>query len=250
MIVASVSTTGRRIAGIVPTLKSIRAGTMQPDKLILWLNGEASPVGPGTLPEDVPPEVERLGCEVRWCENIGPATKLLPAMQAFPEAMIATFDDDMLYHPTWLQRLVEGMDIYQAGSVCYRARYVRFSGNFMPRPYNLWTLLKNRQLGPLRMLIPTGVHGVIYAPGSLRPEAFDVGLLKRLSLPNDDLWFAATRATNPVIFKPGGVPVDRKIRGPRLSRRNCRGRNDIIIGALTRHFGDKVPWWHPKRALT
>jgi hypothetical protein len=244
-MIVSITTTGRRIGRIVPTLKSILDGTVKPDKLILWLNRDPSPVGPGVQPADIPPAVGDMGCEVRWCENLGPATKLLPAMQAFPDRRIITADDDIIYQPTWLQRLTEGSDVYAGSIICYRARKVRFDKDHRVLPYNKWPLIKHCQGGPERSLVPTGVHGVLYPPGSLRPEAFDYNKLRQLSLPNDDLWFAVTRTSDPVIIKRSGNPRNVGIRGPRLSRRNLRGRNDQIIRALTDHFGNQCPWSKP-----
>lgn len=239
MIIVSVSTTGRRIAKILPTLQSIRDGAVQPDKFILWLNQQASPVGPGVRPEDVPPEVERL-CEVRWCENYGPATKLLPAMRDFPRETIATLDDDYLYPAWWLEMLTQGAERYPERIVCYRARRIAWNESGV-LPYNKWALVKH-PAGPSDSLVPTGVHGVLYPPDSLRPEVFDMDLLRRYSLPNDDLWFAVMRRRDPAVVQRGGELGNRRLRGPRLSRRNCRGRNDKIIRGLAERFGPWAPW--------
>jgi len=170
IIIASVTTTGRRIRHVVPAIKSIRQGTMQPDKIILWLNRDNTPVAPGVKPEDIPPEVEEL-CEVRWCENYGPATKLLPSMKAFPNAVVATFDDDKTYPKEWLGGLVDGLQRYPNAIVCYRAKVIRFDGDGTCLPYRQWPLAGRRYLDPNPLLLPTGVGGVIYPPQCLRPEA-------------------------------------------------------------------------------
>lgn len=240
MIIASVTTTGRRISRVVPALLSIRQGTIQPDKLILWLNRHSTPVAPGVNPDDIPAGVEDL-CEVRWCENYGPATKLLPSMKAFPEAAVATFDDDKYYPEEWLEGLVNGVRRYPNTIVCYRAKVIQFDDNGACLPYRQWPLAPRKHTGPDRQLLPTGVGGVIYPPRCMKPLAFDLELLQRLSLPNDDLWFAATRMVD-VAVVPGAKPRDCKIGGPRLSRRNLKGRNDMIIKALEDYFGPALPW--------
>jgi hypothetical protein len=245
-IIASVTTTGRRIGQIVPTLESIRQGTLQPDRLILWLNHDASAVGPGVREADIPPAVHDL-CEVRWCDNFGPATKLLPAMLAFPDDTVVTFDDDNLYSPEWLGGLMAGAEQFPGHIAAYRCKRAGVDRNGEPLPYRQWPVVKCAT-GPSRWLVPTGVAGVLYPPGSLRSEAFSVGLMRRLSLANDDLWFAATRAVEPVALRATNrIREERRLRGARLSKRNLhRGRNDQIIKALTRHFGPRCPWADPQ----
>jgi len=239
-MIVSLTTTGRRIGRIIPTLESVRKGRLQPDRLILWLNREGSPVAPGVDPQSIPSGVSNL-CEVRWCENWGPATKLLPAMQAFPDESIATLDDDVLYPDWWLERLAAAHAEWPDRILCYRARRIEWNGAGV-LPYNKWQLVK-WHTAPDPRLITTGVHGVLFPPNSLRPEAFDLPLLQRYSLPNDDLWFSVMRKKSPMVIQRGSRFQSRNIRGPRLSKRNCRGRNDTIIRSLADRFGPWTPWY-------
>lgn len=240
-VVASITTTGRRIGRVMPAIKSVLAGTLRPDRIILWLNSEGSSVAPPVRREDIPAELASLPVDVKWCENYGPATKLLPAMIAYPNDYIATFDDDILYPPGWLEGLARGAEEYPGSIVCYRARLI------VPgRPYAEWRLVKGRHVSS-RDLLPTGVHGVIYSPRCLKQEAFDIDKLRELAWANDDLWFAATRATDAVVIPMAEKFRGSGMRGPRLSRRNLRGRNDQIIRALAEHFGNQVPWINPDK---
>ena len=243
-VIASVTTTGRRIDRVLPAIESVLRGTVKPDRVELWLNESKSPVAPGVNKSDVPAKLASMPVDVRWCDNLGPATKLLPAMQAHPDEYVATFDDDVLYHPTWLAGLLDGAEQHPDMIVCYRARKI-----VLGRPYNKWGVIKKKHTGPDRMLVPTGVHGVLYPPDSLRDDAFDFDKLKRLAWANDDLWFSATAAMEAVVVERGGSPASCRLRGPRLSRRNCRGRNDVIIKALAEEFGPVVPWWNDKFGL-
>jgi hypothetical protein len=93
--------------------------------------------------------------------------------------------------------------------------------------------------------MPTGVHGVLYPPGCFDPQAFDLELLQELSLANDDLWFAVMRRAPCMVVPMAGKPTSRRLRGPRLARRNLHGRNDVIIQTLARRFGLRCPWAEP-----
>jgi hypothetical protein len=238
-VIASITTTGRRIGRVVPAIQSVLAGDMKPDAVYLWLNAGPSPVAPGVHPDDVPKVLGGLGVDVGWCENYGPATKLLPAAERFPGDCIATFDDDVIYPRSWLRGLVDGTERYPGAIICYRARRAS------PSPYRAWPLVKRRFVAPDRALVPTGVHGIVYPPGCLRDDAFDVDALRQLSWENDDLWFAATRAMDAAVVDMGCKVRKAGIKGPRLSRKNLRGRNDRIAKRLKTRFNGQVPWQLP-----
>lgn len=244
--IVSVSTTGRRIGRIVEPIRSVLNGSLKPKRFILWLNESPSPVGPGTSISDVPRELGNMPVEVRWCENIGPATKLLHARKEFPDDLIATMDDDMIYPPLWLQKLVDAVGVFcgttgASPACCYRAKMVTRNQDGTAKGYRNWSLVRGKQRGPNPAFVPTGVHGIIYPPGCFKDEVFNFDKLRELSLPNDDLWFAAMRTTPPVTIRLHGKIRSMKIHGPRLSRRNLRGRNDQIIAALHREYGN-CPW--------
>jgi len=241
-VTASITTTGRRIGKIVPTIQSVLSGERKPDRLVLWLNEEGTPVAPPVSRDAVPRELASMPVDVRWCRNWGPATKLLPSMITFPEDHVVTFDDDVLYPHWWLRRLIEAAEPVPDTILCYRARLIKWSEAGSVRSYREWPLIKAREFGPSDELLPTGIHGVLYPPGSLKEQAFDLDALRKVALPNDDLWFAATRKKAPMLIARGGKFRGRRIRGPRLCRANCRWRNDRIIQNLHGYFGAAVPW--------
>jgi hypothetical protein len=242
--IVSLTTISSRIGAIGPTLQSILDGVVKPSRLTLWLCKDRGELGRGIQPDDVPQEVRKMPVEIRWCDNYGPATKLLPALMEWPRAHIVTADDDHLYHPGWLHRLVGASRRYPRSIVCYRGRLVANHSGECP-PWRRWPIRRGRHIRPTHRLVPTACHGVLYPPGAFRSDVLDVDLLRRLSHGNDDLWFAATRQRPAAMIRRRGSIEERKVghQGPRLWRQNGRGRNDQIIRALAEHFGEKVPWY-------
>ena len=55
-----------------------------------------------------PKSIEQLPIHVNWCEDYGPATKLLPVLQheKDDDTLIITVDDDMVYRPRMVENLL------------------------------------------------------------------------------------------------------------------------------------------------
>ena len=105
-IVVSLTTIPDRANGIRPTLLSLLDQDMPADRLVLALphqslrNGAHYP-DPASL--DLP-----IGVDVVRCEDVGPATKILPVLQAEPEALIVVVDDDVIYPRDFISTLTAG----------------------------------------------------------------------------------------------------------------------------------------------
>jgi hypothetical protein len=77
--------------------------------------------GPHALP-DLP-----AGVTLLRCADLGPASKILPARRAFPDADLIACDDDCGYAPGWCAALCAGPGV-RAGSVFEVARLRRRGG--------------------------------------------------------------------------------------------------------------------------
>jgi len=67
------------------------------------------------------------GVTLLRCDDLGPATKILPARSAFPDADLVCCDDDCLYAAGWCAALCAGPGV-RAGSVFEVARLKRRGG--------------------------------------------------------------------------------------------------------------------------
>lgn len=109
-----------RFGGIVAVLETLLAQGADGVVLALPDQWERFP-GRHAMPH-LPDGVIRLRCA-----DLGPASKILPARAAFPEAELIACDDDCLYAQGWLGALCVGPGV-RAGSVFDVARLKRRGG--------------------------------------------------------------------------------------------------------------------------
>jgi len=166
-------------------LMSLLAQAVPADRVILWIAHEDK----ARLPEKVTALVGE-GLEIRFTQDLRSFKKLIPALEAFPEAVLVTADDDMIYPSSWLSSLVSGYDPAQPAIVCHRAHRPLHDGSGFA-PYIRWAhnVTDEAAERPSRDLLPVGVGGILYPPASLDSEVNDSAQFMRLCPHADDLWF-------------------------------------------------------------
>lgn len=111
-VYVSMTTTPTRIGKIAPVLDSIAAQTVRPDRIFLHVprvfRRDSSTYD---IPEFV---TSNPLVVVNRCEDYGPATKILPMISAIsdPEAVLISIDDDVVYHPTFVETLLRYSEAY------------------------------------------------------------------------------------------------------------------------------------------
>ncbi len=183
------------------TLASLLMQDVRPDRVIVWLG-----TGPGNIP---PPEVLELqshGLEIRYREDIRSYTKIVYALEEFPQAYLVTADDDLYYEPSWLRKIVEGFVAGDPVIVCRRAHRPKLRGGELI-PYEEW----DHELvseATERCIFPTTGAGVLFPPGSLAPDATDRAVFLDLCPHADDVWLfvMALRAGSRFRQAGGGFP--------------------------------------------
>jgi hypothetical protein len=218
------------------TLASLLRQSVRPDRLILW-------IGTG---ETLPPEVTALvprGLDIREVRHLGPFTKLLPALAAFPDAFIATADDDAYYPPGWLENLIESHAPAAPAILCCRAHRIAKGADGAILPYAEWEkdVRDASARSPGTDLVPTGVGGVLYPPGALHPAVFDEALFTRLCPHTDDFWFYWMARRAGARHRLVGAGFDYRdwpgSQAVTLHADNLAGRYDREMAALAAHFG-------------
>ncbi len=133
------------------------------------------------------------GVEIRRCAvDFGPATKVLPCVEAFrgQNVRILYCDDDRIYHPDWAMNLLRGSETYpgeciaEAGEVVELAVRRAFKASSDYRALRALSLgifgyffrRRNRELDPGRgrIDIAHGYGGVLVQPEFIAGAAFDI----------------------------------------------------------------------------
>jgi lipopolysaccharide biosynthesis glycosyltransferase len=239
-IVVSLSSHPARIGFAAASVRSLLAGTVLPDRLEVWLARDRFPGGEGDLPEELRALCAEPGgrVAVRWAgEDLGPATKLLYARRAHPDAIVATFDDDQLYPADALEILLFSYGEHPEAVSARRTHLMAVSeGKILP--YSAWPQdVAGMADEPSHQLLATGVGGVLYPPRLLPERLFDAETMRRLSPRNDDLWFKAVELLAGVpVVQAGEIPPLREQEGCRetgLAEENVVARgNDGQLRAL------------------
>lgn len=196
-IVVSLTTHGSRIQTVCFAVESVFFQTNKPDRVVLYLNRDE--FSSADLPLLLRRQMDR-GLEIRYVKDIGPHTKLLPALKEFPEAVIITVDDDYMYPFDMVERLVASHRKYPAAVCCNHSRELKFDTPSKLAAYDTFPMCFPKENTLSLNLLAEGFGGILYPPHSLSDTVFDERLIAELSPHADDLWFKAMELLN-------GTPV-------------------------------------------
>ncbi|WBU64481.1 glycosyltransferase family 2 protein [Paracoccus aerodenitrificans] len=175
-LVVSLTSYRPRFPALEMVLASLLRQSVAPDRIMLWL-AEADMA-------ELPQQIAELDLEIRVCPDWRSYKKIIPTLQDMPDSYIVTADDDIYYAQDWLEQLVRRAD---AGVVCHRGHRISLGEDGLPRSYDDWRRnITSPDSGPL--VFPTGVGGVLYAPGVFNPDVTDAGKFQGLAPSADDVW--------------------------------------------------------------
>lgn len=185
-IIVSMTSYGRRISSNVVyySLVSVLRQSVQPDKVILWIDQTK------WSEENLSKKLKSLipkGVEFKYCKDIRSYTKLIPALQEYPNDIIITFDDDIIYPRNTIEQLYEEYQKHPDAICCLNPLKVQVI-NGIPGKYEKWIEFL-KPVENIVMVFPCGVEGVLYPPHSLSEEVNDENLFKSLCPIADDIWF-------------------------------------------------------------
>lgn len=193
-IVVSLTSYPDRMHGIRPTLVSLLNQTFKPDRIVLWLGGEQFANREEDLAKEIL-ELRSFGVDIRWTRDIRSYTKLIPALEAFPEDIIVTCDDDILYPPDWLSRLYGSYRLRPDCIHCHRGHTIRFDEEGRVLPFLKWEW-ESMEPEPSYRNFLTGVGGVLYPPHCFDERVLNESLFMSLAPTCDDHWFWAMAVLN------------------------------------------------------
>ncbi|MDS9466177.1 glycosyltransferase family 2 protein [Paracoccus sp. MBLB3053] len=228
-LIISLTSYPARFAHLHLVLRSLLSQSVRADRVILWLDA-----GDEAL---LPAEIIALDVEIRICPAWRSYKKIVPTLLEWPDAHVVTADDDVYYGPDWLRQMVERAD---AGVVCHRAHRVTMRDG-QPASYDDW---QRNIAAPERsgLIFPTGVGGVLYAPGAFHPDVTNAQLFQRLAPSADDVWlYWMHRLAGSKPAKIGGR--FRITEWPGTQEQNLRGTNlagdgnDRAVRAMLEYYG-------------
>ena len=192
-LIVSLTSFPQRMYDIKYTIFSLMNQTIKPEKIILWLGEDKFPNKEQDLPEDIRNFINK-GLTIKWVEDLKSYTKLVYALNEYPNSIIVTADDDIYYPMTWLENLYESYKQNDKYIHCHRAHKIKFNNENKILPYNSWENCTDTSCSYFNFL--TGVGGVLYPPKTLFTDTTNKELFKNISPDADDIWFWAMAVKN------------------------------------------------------
>lgn len=189
-MIVSFTTYPKRISTIHKIVENMHRQTRKPDKLLLYLAEEQFPEKERELPETLMEQVQQGLVEIRWCRDLRSHKKYHYAMQEYPDSLIVTVDDDLIYPDDMLQNLYHS---YLAHPDCVSAMRVHLtimdSANREIMPYSTWIKeYRAHVYKPSSQLFATSGAGTLFPPQILHPLAFNLEKMFALCPYADDIW--------------------------------------------------------------
>jgi hypothetical protein len=159
-IIISLTSYPLRINYVHITIKSLLKQTIKPKKIILWLAESDFPKRNNNLPENLLLLQDKIVKIEYYEKNIRSYKKLIPTLEKYPNKIIITVDDDIIYKKNTIEKLYKNYLKYPKDIQAHRiTKFIFKSGKFkaIAGGYNYY---KNSSF--LNKL--TGVGGVLYPP--------------------------------------------------------------------------------------
>lgn len=199
-LILSCTTTINRLTIFYYGIQSLLNQTLKPDVFLINLCKDTFRK---TNNANIPDWLNDDRITLNFVKDIGPYTKLIPAIEfAEEDDVIVTADDDILYHNKWLDKLYQTHRNNPTHIVCSRGRIItkNFFGRYMN--YSNWKIISRKTTG--MNILPLGVGGIVYKKKLLDLDfATDHSFLE-FAPSTDDLWFrmASLKKSVPVIVVP------------------------------------------------
>ncbi|NER15955.1 glycosyltransferase family A protein [Spongiivirga citrea] len=184
-IIVSLTTIPSRLKTLHITIRSILDQSRKPEKVVLWINENDV--------NNIPYSLIVLTGE-RFEIEVSPYTfshrKLIHSLEKFPDHIIVTCDDDMIYRKNWLEILYNEHLKNPLAITANQTRHIRYDSDGTLKPYKEWLYPEKNEISETAIL-PIGAEGVLYPPKMLDSEVLNVDLFLKLAPKADDLWFKA-----------------------------------------------------------
>lgn len=192
-IIVSLTSFPPRYEGLHKCLLSLLKQTVRPDKIIVWLYKEEF-----SLTNEMK-ELEKCGIEYKSVdENLKPHKKYFYAMKEFPDDLIITVDDDVIYPENCIETLITTHKKFPDSVCANRVNKITKKINGDIFEYKYWINNFNKSVKPSHKLIATGCSGVLYPPHSISKEFLNTEKIKKYCLNADDIWLKFAELKNDI----------------------------------------------------
>lgn len=202
-VIVSLTSYGRRVNDVLPfAIYSLLSQTYRPDEIVLWLDSDNW--SDEKLPKRLVQLKEQGLLTIRYCEDLRSFKKLVPSLNAYPDDIIITVDDDLYCRWNMVERLIEAHRQHPGCIITHRAHRPHVVGNKFT-DYNTWDdSISDEDCG---FVFPTGGAGCLYKKEYLYEDTCRKDLFMKLTPLADDVWFyfmGVLNGTKQIVLKRKG----------------------------------------------
>lgn len=185
-VVVSLTSYGKRVeSSVAYAIYSILCQKQMPNRVVL--NLDKIKWNNSNIP-DLLRELQRVGVEINYVDDVGPHTKLIPSLKQYPDDIVITVDDDVYYDDTMVSELYAAYEMSDHKSViCREGKCIlKKEGKYLP--YSQQPPICEAKEDVVTMM-PFGVGGVLYPPHVFSDEVFNEVVFRDKCRFADDVWF-------------------------------------------------------------
>lgn len=185
-VIVSLTTIPERIGIVYYAIKSLMLQTYPPNRIILWLAKEQ--FAEMELPKKLL-FLQNTGLEIQFCNDIKPHKKYYFAMQEQGNDLLLTYDDDLIYPPDSIEKLICWHEKYPDCIICNRAQILSLTNDGKLKSCTEWKVYSKEgwQYPSDKIMASTG-GGCLYPPHCFGQRVFNLSDIKKCALRTDDLW--------------------------------------------------------------
>ena len=188
-VIVSLTSYGNRVKGCaVYTVYSLLRQRVRPERVVLWLDEKE--FNSQNLPDDLRFLCD-YGLEVRFGKDIGPYTKIIHSLSAFPNKHIITADDDLFYTKNFVEEFIDAHRKHPQAIITGYAKMPMTNGKHQIAPYGEWAEYHHVPASfqyNSTTLFPLGWGGVLYPSHVFDDEATNEAVFMSLCPKADDIW--------------------------------------------------------------
>jgi len=201
-LVVSLTSFEPRLKALHLVVRNMLEQDLAPKKIVLWLNKTLENKVPHSLNKMIGPRFE-----IRFSDIDGPQLKLIESLKSFPNDLIVTCDDDLIYPKNWLSTLYSAHISHPGHIMAHHCRLIKRNELGELLPYTQWNWDRSKPYDEADLLA-IGSSGVLYPPHSFNHQVVDMELFQKLCPKSDDLWFKAMALLNDTPIKWSGYSFE------------------------------------------
>lgn len=195
-LILSMTSYGPRLKTVHITVGTLLRQTLKPDKIVVCI-AEADY-------KNITPQMKKLEktgmIEILKAEDLkSPHMKYFYTMQKYPDDIIITVDDDIVYRSDLIEKLYEAYKQFPDCVCACRVHRMRLDEEGALLPYRQWKMRSSEFiLTPRNDYFATGVGGVLYPPHIMHEDLFRLDIIRETCLKADDVWLKVMELLNGV----------------------------------------------------